>query len=106
MNTKICYMYRDAANYKVHNEYVVNGELTSADEKEVIGNCLIDGEYFYPASVGLPARDFVSIGYRPYEDDPDWFEFQGFEATHAAPTGKLTAAELMAAFRAGKGKKK
>lgn len=28
MNTKICYLYRDAGNYKVHNECVIQGELS------------------------------------------------------------------------------
>lgn len=28
MNTKISYLYRDAYNYKVHNECIIVGELS------------------------------------------------------------------------------
>ena len=35
MNTKINYMYRDAANYKIHCEEVVKGEI---DEKSLRGD--------------------------------------------------------------------
>ncbi len=44
-NTHISYLYRDACNYKVHNEAIIRGEL-SAQQIDVIMGCLNDGEYF------------------------------------------------------------
>ena len=32
MNTRICYLYRDSDNYKVHNMCVIHGELTDSFE--------------------------------------------------------------------------
>ena len=46
MNTKICYLYRDAGNYKVHNECVIQGEL-SKEQIQSILDCCDMGE-FYP----------------------------------------------------------
>ena len=47
MNTKICYLYRDAGNYKVHNECVIQGEL-SKEQIQSILDCCDMGEYFIP----------------------------------------------------------
>lgn len=53
MNTCISYLYRDACNYKIHNEVIINGVLTSAQIDSIM-DCLLDGEYFIPSQVGLP----------------------------------------------------
>ena len=52
MNTKMNYLYRDGANYKAHNEYIVKGEITEKQIKRII-KCL-DGEFFIPEQLGLP----------------------------------------------------
>ena len=36
MNTRICYLYRDSDNYKVHNMCVIHGELTDSDGRKGI----------------------------------------------------------------------
>lgn len=52
-NTRISYLYRDASNYKQHNEVVVPGTFTQEQIEAIIG-CLDAGEYFIPVQVGFP----------------------------------------------------
>lgn len=99
MNTRINYLYRDAGNYKVHNEAVICGEMTAEQEK-VIMDSLDEGIYFIPRQVGLEGRRFDS--YDPSVDHP-WFEWQGYELTEDAPTAELTAEGLTEAFTSCKG---
>lgn len=74
MNTKISYMYRDAANYKIHCEEVVKGEIRDEDREDLFENHPLELEEFYPATVGFKAPAFVTEGYKPYPDDPDTHE--------------------------------
>lgn len=96
-NTKINYLYRDACNYKVYNECVVEGTITEEQQKMIL-ECLDEGEYFIPSKVGLPEEKFGT------EDDPDvdheWFELgEGdFSRTFENPTVSITANELVQAF--------
>ena len=53
MNTRICYLYRDSDNYKVHNMCVIHGELTDSQIDQIL-ECCDMGEYFIPSQVGLP----------------------------------------------------
>lgn len=105
MNTRIEYLYRDADNYKVGNEVVIEGTLTEAEIEEIIGICDDGGQgtfYFIPRQVGLPEKRFDKI-------DPDsdhcWFELwkdewkSSFSETEDAPTEPITAKELLEAFR-------
>lgn len=100
MNTKILYLYRDAANYKVHNECVVKGTLTNAQKQSILDS-LDAGEYFIPSLVGMPERKFDE-----YDDEMDhvWFELSedGFEETDEVPTINISAEELAEAFCACK----
>ena len=84
-NTKLWYMYRDAANYKVHTEVVLSGAMTAKQWNQILA-CCDDYEFFAPEKVGLEARDFVSIGYAPYDDDPELFEIVEYTHTDLAPT--------------------
>ena len=105
MNTLINYLYRDASNYKVWNRAVVEGALTE-DQKQVIYNCLEDGENFIPSLVGLPEKTFVDLGYTyDKQDDTPWFELHedAFEETTDSPTISLTAQELYENFAKAKG---
>lgn len=102
-NTKLWYMYRDAANYKVHTDVVLTGEMTP-EQWETILSCCEDREYFAPAKVGLEARDFVAIGYAPYDDDPELFEIVEYSHTDLKPTVQMTVEELVAKFQENKGK--
>jgi len=98
-NTKVNYLYRDASNYKAHNECVIRGVLTKEQQSAILG-CLHEGEYFIPSQVGLPEHRFEDQD-GITEDDHCWFELNefGFEATQEAPTVGFTAEELVAAFQ-------
>lgn len=39
MNTRICYLYRDSDNYKVHNMCVIHGELTDSQIDQILECC-------------------------------------------------------------------
>lgn len=95
MNTCISYLYRDACNYKIHNEVIINGVLTSAQIDSIM-DCLLDGEYFIPSQVGLPEQRFESIT----EDDDCWFELnrEGFNLSSGVPTVDITSDELVSEF--------
>lgn len=96
MNTKICYLYRDADNYKVWNECVIKGTLTQ-EEKQKILDCRHDGEWFLPHMVGLPEKQFDE-----WDDQADhpYFELyeDSFSETALAPTVDVKAADLVIAF--------
>lgn len=100
MNTKIYYLYRDASNYKILNEVVVEGTLTD-EQKKTILSCLEDGEYFIPRFVGLPEKTFVDIGFRYDEqDDHPYFELTAEDIinTEDEATECITTDELVDAF--------
>lgn len=100
MNTLFYYIYRDADNYKSHNNMVVDGKL-NADEKAEIFCCLNDGEYFIPSQVGLPEK---RIDDNFTDADHPWFELRCIEDTEAPTTVPgLTAQDLLTAFRAAQG---
>ena len=100
MNTKFLYLYRDANNYKRHNECIISGALT-AKQIRTIRDCCVTGEYFIPIQVGLPERRFAR--YDP-EADHCWFELDeaSFEETTEPTTIALTAAELVRRFEASR----
>lgn len=99
-NTKIEYLYRDASNYKIWNEAIVSGLLTSQQKEEILAT-LHEGLYFKPRKVGLPETRFSEDS----NDDHDWLELEadGITSTDAAPTQRMTAAELLENFRAVSG---
>lgn len=87
-NTRIIYLYRDGANYKLINDAVVAGAI-SDDQKARIAESLLDGESFIPHIVGLPERTFTDLGYAANEDDTPFFELDmntAFELTDEEPT--------------------
>lgn len=103
MNTKIFYLYRDAANYKVPNEAVIDGVLT-LDQQNIIRNCLFDEDNFIPQLVGLPEKTMIDLGYKPDDNlDHPFFELCSFEQTDEVPTVKLTPDALTSKFQAYKG---
>lgn len=101
LNTKIGYLYRDADNYKMWNECVVEGEITP-EQIATIMECLDDGENFVPHMVGLPERKFETFD--PQADTP-FFEIAKncFTSTEEEPTVDVTVPELVAAFLRLKG---
>lgn len=100
-STKVSYLYRDADNYKVHNEVVLAGEISEEQIEEIIASLNL-GEYFIPGMVGLPAERFST--YDP-EADHDWFElgYESFESTEQRPTVPMSVEELVDAFRSIRG---
>lgn len=95
-NTKISYLYRDADNYKVYNECVIEGTLSEEQKKTILG-CLDEGQYFIPGMVGMPAKQFDQ--WDESVDHP-WFELDdcSFEETAAPATVELKAGDLVDAF--------
>ena len=101
MNTKISYMYRDAANYKIHCEEVVKGEIRDEDREDLFENHPTELEEFYPATIGFKAPTFVTEGYKPYPDDPDTHEISDITLTESEPTVNMTVEDFVARVRSG-----
>ena len=62
MNTKICYLYRDADNYKVHNECVIQGELSK--EQMLIGGIIMGvlaGSRFGMGTISYPGYYALAV---------------------------------------------
>lgn len=90
MNTRFCYLYRDACNYKRFSEVVIGGVL---DQKQ-IDPLLKDRQFFVPSEVGLDdLQDEVFT-----VDDHIWHEVDRLEPTDDAPTAEISAAGLVARF--------
>lgn len=100
MNTKIEYLYRNASNYKVQNQCIIQGALTET-QMEAILDCLDSGEFFIPSQVGLPEKRFDKIT----EDDHPWFELNedGFSLTDEPATVDMTAEKLVEEFKEAAG---
>lgn len=94
-NTRIGYLYRDASNYKVYNQCVIEGLLSNAQREKIIKSC-DEGTYFIPSLVGLPEERFDAIT----EDDHPYFELDdySFSDTSSAATVTISATELVAKF--------
>ena len=99
-NTRISFLYRDADNYKVYSDCVIDGLLTKAQQSVILA-CLDEGEYFIPEEVGLKGKTFTDLGYDydPQSDHP-WFELSEnpFEVTDLPPSVAVTADQLTNAF--------
>lgn len=102
MNTKISYLYRDADNYKVHNECIVQGEISEEQIRQILDSCDM-GEYFIPRQVGMPERKFDEYD---AEAGHCWFELdkEGFEYTEQPSNVSLTLQQLTENFVACKDK--
>lgn len=100
MNTKITYLYRDAYNYKMENECIIEGTLTKKQIRTIL-NCCNLGRFFIPLQIGLPERRFPTFD---PEADHCWFELEedSFEKVRLMPTIDLTAAELINRFEASR----
>ena len=99
MNTKVLYMYRDAANYKIHCEEVVRGEIDDKTKEELLEYS--DCRPFYPNAIGFSADNFVTEGYAPYPDDPDFHELCDFELTDEEATVDMSIEEFVNAVKSG-----
>ena len=106
MNTKIEYLYRDASNYKQHNEVVIAGEMTPQDAERIAAH-MFEGDGFVPRQVGLPETRIMD--YRT-DDDHALFEWEigvddegvpfGYTLVEDEPTVDQTVSELVENFEA------
>lgn len=85
-NTLIDYMYRDAHNYKEYGQFVLEGELTGA-EQNLLHEAL--GEQFLPAQIGLPA---LQPSNNP-DFDHIWHECLMVVSTIGGPSDPTTPAQ-------------
>lgn len=94
-NTRINYLYRDASNYKKHNEVIIPGTFTEEQIHTII-DCLQGGEHFIPSEVNLPE---IRFGDRTKADHP-WFELSkdGFEETEAKANCYISPEDLVKLF--------
>lgn len=84
-NTKLEYMYRDADNYKVWRQVVLEGEI-SAEDMRKIGENLYDGEFFVPSAVGLD--DLQSeLGDWDWQSDHPFHTIESIHSTDEPPSG-------------------
>ncbi len=91
-NTRVEYLYRDASNYKKHNEVVVSGACSKEDIDYVMGE-VTD---FIPEQLGLPLlRPDDNIT----EDDHCYAELISIEETDEPATISMTWEELLSAFK-------
>lgn len=70
MNTKLEYLYRDAANYKEYGEVVFAGEATE-EQLRRLEAALISGELLVADQVGLPDLAPWLRGENVYDDELD-----------------------------------
>ena len=94
MNTRICYLYRDARNYKVYQEAVLSGSLSLDQVKKIFDCCATEDHYFIPADIGLPEERFPSWS----TGDTEWFELEAIESTQDPPDIILTTDQLLSHF--------
>lgn len=99
LNTKIHYIYRDAANYKISCDEVVRGCVDKEKLDSILEEYPMD--VFYPANIGFKAPTFVTEGYKSYPDDPDSHEIVDFEFTSEPPTVEMTIEQFIAAIEDG-----
>lgn len=80
MNLKFEYLYRDGGNYKQFGHIVLSNstQLNVTDATKRLREYLIDGEFFEPSKVGVPALEVYE--YDP-EIDHQWYEFEKFTET-------------------------
>jgi hypothetical protein len=102
MNTMICYLYRDASNYKQAEAAVVVGE--GVTQEQLLACCdkeAGDSNGFIPSQAGLEDLQSRSKGF-PNEDDHVWHELEMVKPTKQKPTLDLTAAQLLKNFQLAK----
>jgi len=91
MNTRFCYLYRDACNYKTFNEIVISGTLDFGQ----LFPFLKDKTFFIPSEVGLD-------NLQPEEwtaNDHIWHEIEDIQSTMDIPTATIDATQLLKKFR-------
>lgn len=101
-NTVMYFTYRDAANYKTHNSFIVDGVLTEGQIGRIMAS-LDSGEYFIPERLGMAPGRWNELN---PELDHIWCELHrdGFENMEAPETSGISPDELVRRFEAMKGR--
>ncbi|MCP4050029.1 MAG: hypothetical protein GY730_04915 [bacterium] len=99
MNTLISYLYRDADNYKVHRDEVLQGILSPEQKQAMFSKCDGDNE-FVPEDVGLNAlqEELQAYDSQDWDSDHPIHELQKIENTKQEPTITMTAQEIYSKF--------
>lgn len=104
MNTMVCYMYRDASNYKEAEAAVVEGDgITLEQLKACCDNSVGSEDGFIPSQVGLDDLQHRMIKF-PTEDDHVWHELELIKPTTENHNVELTAEQLLKNFQLAKDK--
>lgn len=101
MNTVFELMYRDAGNYKSYRTEILTGEVSQKDWQAIVAT-LDMGELFVAEQVGLVQPE-PSTGLDPELDHGFTCLVEaetGPHYTEAAPTLDISAADLVARFKA------
>jgi len=96
-NTRIDYMYRDAANYKKRSSVVFKGKI-SRELLTILRENMSEEEYFIPSQVGLEDLQHYMESF-PDEDDGVWHELEDISLTDKESTDPRTIEEFAAAVK-------
>ncbi len=91
MKTKFAYVYRDACNFKIFYEVVLEGEMKFSD----IVNFLKDRIFFIPSEVGL--KDLQKLPLTT--NDHIWHEIDSISTTTESPTVHIDTQLLIDRFQ-------
>ena len=100
MNIKFSYLYRDAANYKQHNEVVFTNPYKVPIEiiRTIITSKLIDECWFVAKDWNLPDMHFKEYDLDD-EKDHQWHEFQAIEESNDEATTNISIEEFFESIR-------
>ena len=98
-NTRLNYLYRDAANFKTCNSVVLSGVMTDEMFEEMQCCCEDAKELFIPEQLGL---DLIR-NWETTEDDHPYAELEDYELVPDKPTIDMTVEELLEKFREAEG---
>lgn len=95
MNIKFCYRYRDAANYKQHNEIIFGNptKLLLPEIEKAIRKNLIDESWFVAKKWDVPDMHFKEYAWDS-EIDHDWHEFDCIVETNES-IEKISIADFL-----------
>jgi hypothetical protein len=93
------YMYRDAANYKLHASLWLEGDLADRDAQR-FRTLLESDEFFIAEQVGVPSLQSLNgSGSDLGTDDHVWHTFVGFRTERCLPKDQTSFATCSAFFR-------
>lgn len=96
-NTRFCYLYRDAANYKQDESAVLAGSL-SLEQARALLDGTDDEDGFVPSAVGLDDLQERSINGWQADVDHPFHEITSIALTDDAPTSSLGVREFLSLF--------